>query len=166
MDVKQPADAGQDIPRAGAWTPPADQAELDRIVQDRVARERAKYAGHDEFKAKARKYDEWQASQQTGEQRADAAMASLTAERDQAVARLARVEAAAKHGLAAGDIDFIGGTTADEIEASAAKLAQRLQTAGQPRRPRPDPAQGRERDASAGTGGELRDFTREFFNRT
>ena len=34
------------------------QAELDAIVQDRVKRERAKYDGFYDFKAKAQKYDE------------------------------------------------------------------------------------------------------------
>lgn len=34
------------------------QAELDAIVQDRVKRERAKYDGFEDFKAKAQKYDE------------------------------------------------------------------------------------------------------------
>ena len=35
-----------------------NQAELDAIVQDRVKRERAKYDGFEDFKAKAQKYDE------------------------------------------------------------------------------------------------------------
>ncbi len=34
------------------------QADLDRIVQERVSRERAKYEGFEELKAKAKKYDE------------------------------------------------------------------------------------------------------------
>lgn len=46
--------------------PPADktftQAELDRIVQDRVARERQKFGDYDDLKAKAAKADEYEAA--------------------------------------------------------------------------------------------------------
>lgn len=40
-----------------AYTPPASQADLDRIVGDRLARERAKYADYDDLKTKAEAHD-------------------------------------------------------------------------------------------------------------
>ncbi|MBK9181405.1 MAG: phage scaffolding protein [Acidimicrobiales bacterium] len=54
----------------GTPDPPADdrtftQTELDRIVQDRLARERAKYGDYDDLKAKAGRLDELEASQKT-----------------------------------------------------------------------------------------------------
>lgn len=41
------------------------QAELDRIVQDRLARERSKYEGFDELKTKAEEYDKYQEAQRS-----------------------------------------------------------------------------------------------------
>ena len=41
-----------------SFTPPASQDELDRIVGQRLARERSKYADYDDLKAKAAKFDE------------------------------------------------------------------------------------------------------------
>lgn len=39
------------------YTPPGSQADLDRIVEQRLARERAKFADYDDLKAKAEKHD-------------------------------------------------------------------------------------------------------------
>ncbi|MGV0395887.1 hypothetical protein ACUY3K_07265 [Corynebacterium uberis] len=52
------------------YTPPATQDDLDRIIEARLARERAKYAGYDELKAKAKKYDEAEDAKKNVEQRA------------------------------------------------------------------------------------------------
>lgn len=43
---------------AGGYKPPATQAELDRIISDRLNRERARFADYDVVKDKATKYDE------------------------------------------------------------------------------------------------------------
>jgi Spy/CpxP family protein refolding chaperone len=66
---------------AGGYTPPATQADLDRIVQDRVRRAEAKYADYDELKTKAA--------------RADALTLELGTEADKAAAK-AREEAKAE----------------------------------------------------------------------
>lgn len=64
----------------GTFTPPASQADLDRIIQDRVARERNKFArelaDYDTLKAKATEYDQFKESSKTEQQKAiDAAKA-------------------------------------------------------------------------------------------
>ena len=46
------------------------QADLDRIVQERVSRERAKYEGFEELKAKAQKFDEQEEANKTELQKA------------------------------------------------------------------------------------------------
>lgn len=51
---------------------PATQADLDRIVESRLARERAKYEGFDELKAKAAKLDELEQANLTELQKATA----------------------------------------------------------------------------------------------
>lgn len=52
------------------FTPPASQADLDRIIQDRVARERNKFADYDNLKAKATEYDQFKESSKTEHQKA------------------------------------------------------------------------------------------------
>lgn len=52
---------GNDKGGNGGYTPPATQDELNRIINDRLARERQKYANHDELAAKAARLDELEA---------------------------------------------------------------------------------------------------------
>lgn len=53
-----------------AWTPPASQADLDRIIADRVSRERAKFADYADLKTKATEFDKLAESQKTELQKA------------------------------------------------------------------------------------------------
>lgn len=55
------------------------QAELNQIVQDRVNRERAKYEGFEDFKAKAKKYDEQEEANKTELQKAQERATELEA---------------------------------------------------------------------------------------
>lgn len=48
------------------FTPPATQADLDRLISQAVARTHKKYEGHDDLKAKAEKWDAYEASQNGG----------------------------------------------------------------------------------------------------
>lgn len=74
----------QDGGEKGGFTPPASQEELNRIISDRVQRERAKYADHATLKAKAAQLDQLEKASQTEAERvaeriaaADAAVAGL-----------------------------------------------------------------------------------------
>lgn len=49
------------------YMPPATQADLDRIIDGRLARERKKYEGFDDLKSKAEKWDAHEASQNGGD---------------------------------------------------------------------------------------------------
>lgn len=51
--TNETANAGDETQTTDTFKAPATQADLDRIVQDRVARERAKYADYDAVKAEA-----------------------------------------------------------------------------------------------------------------
>lgn len=62
------------------------QAELDRIVQDRLARERKRFEGHDELKRKAEQYDKLQEEQQSELERERTAREKAEAERDRIAA--------------------------------------------------------------------------------
>lgn len=56
--------------QSGTYTPPATQADLDRIIADRLSRERGKYADYDDLKAKAAKFDEATEAQKSEIQKA------------------------------------------------------------------------------------------------
>lgn len=61
---------GQQATSGETFTPPASQADLDRIIQDRVARERNKFADYDDLKAKATEYDQFKESSKSEQQKA------------------------------------------------------------------------------------------------
>lgn len=70
----QPANdpAGNELGDGGKpeYTPPATQADLDRIVESRLSRERTKYADYDDLKKKAADHDAYLESQKDEHQKA------------------------------------------------------------------------------------------------
>lgn len=95
------------------------QADVDRIVAERLKREReatkAKYADYDDLKAKA-------AGAQTAEERIAALEKEIQATQREAMRR--RVQAA--HGISDEDADlFLTGTDEDTLTAQAKRLADR-----------------------------------------
>jgi hypothetical protein len=94
--VTEPAPTEPTEP-AGEWKPPASQADLDRIIQDRLARATAKFKDYDQIKAEAEQLRALAATDQ------DKAVAQARKEaeetaRAQAIPRVVRAEfkAAAK----------------------------------------------------------------------
>lgn len=87
-----PADPPKDPPKPPADKPKDEgktftQADVDRVVEERLARERKKYEGHEELKAKAEKFDELEAANATELEKAQKAAEKATKERDEAVQR-------------------------------------------------------------------------------
>lgn len=66
-------------PAGDTYTPPSSQADLDRIVEQRLARERQKYADYDDLREKASKFDELDAATKTELQKAQDAIAERDA---------------------------------------------------------------------------------------
>lgn len=108
------------------------QTELDKIVSERLARERGKYADYDALKEKAAAYDAAEEAQKTELQkaleRAEKAEATAAAyqaadERNKAVKA-----AAAASGVDADLLAMMRGDTAEEIAANAAALKARFAT--------------------------------------
>ena len=127
------------------------QADVDRIVKERVARERAKYSDYDELKAKA-------AGSQTLEER----LASLEGELTTAKAAALRSDIAAKHGLSAEDRDlFLTGTDESTLTAQAQRLAGR--EADRKKQGNFAPKEGTQPAGSTDTG--EREFVRNLFSR-
>lgn len=116
------------------WKPPASQADLDRIISDRLARQRAQFADYDELKAKAAQVDALEAASRTDLERAVEAAKSET-KQEVAKAANARLVAAEARALAAeakfrnpriavGSIDLTG-VSVDEngsVDAEAIKV--------------------------------------------
>lgn len=66
--------------QSGNYTPPATQADLDRILEQRLSRERAKFGDYDELKTKAERLAEIEASQMSEAEKTAARIAELEAE--------------------------------------------------------------------------------------
>lgn len=87
---------------------------------------------------KAKRFDEFEESQKTEQQKLADDRDKAKAERDATAAELARVKAAVKHGLTEDDLDLLGTHgTAEEIDARAEKLAARIKAADAAK-PKPD----------------------------
>ena len=96
-------DGGQQQQQAPAYTPPATQEELDKLLAKRVAQVERRYKGFDEIKAKAEQYDTLAAASQTDQERAvaEAEEAAYNAAMAKAVPKVVRAEFRAQ-GLTAG----------------------------------------------------------------
>lgn len=110
----------------GGFTPPATQDELNRIIDDRLKRERSKYADYKDLKAKAAKFDEIEQANQTELEKASSKTATAEKERDDARAEALRLRVAAKHGITEEDADlFLTGTDEDTLTKQAKRLTDR-----------------------------------------
>lgn len=115
------------------------QADVDRIVADRLARERAKYADYDDLKKAAKEADRLRGEYE------EILGARDRAEHDLRIERVAR-----KYFLDDDLVPFLSGETDEEVEERAKTLASKLaastEAAKAPAGPRPDPSQGRGSD--------------------
>lgn len=99
------------------------QAQLDAIVSDRLARERAKYADYEDLKAKAAKFDAAEAAGKTELQKATEKAAELQKKIDEMTAadarRTIREKVAKETGVPA---DLLSGDTEEACKAQAEKI--------------------------------------------
>lgn len=124
--------------QSGNYTPPATQADLDRIVAERLSRERAKYADYDDLKSKAEKLAEIEASQMSEAEKTAARIAALEAEnqgyktKEQVAAWKAQVSKDTGVPAAA-----LAGSTLEELQAHAETLKPLITAAAPPEPPAP-----------------------------
>lgn len=116
------ADAGDNTEDKG-FKPIDSQEDLDRIIEKRLARERAKFADYEEVKAKAAKVDEIEEEKKSDLQRALDQIEALKAEVEQSKAAAAQAEravlvekVAASKGVPA---KYLSGDSEDDLVASA-----------------------------------------------
>lgn len=124
QNATNPAANGND--GGSTYTPPATQADLDRIVENRLQRERSKYADYDTLKQKAGTVDTITAERDTWKQRAEAAEAkNATYEQEKQVATWAN-EVSAETGVPA---ELLTGSTKEEMTEQAKKLGKYINVA-------------------------------------
>lgn len=109
-----------------AWNPPASQDEFNRIITERLNRERSKFADYSDLKSKAQQFDQLSEAQKTEAQRQADALKATETRASAAEAELARAKAALKYKLADEDLDLLGSGTPEEIDARAKRLSERL----------------------------------------
>lgn len=112
------------------WTPPATQDDLNRIIKERVDRERAKYADYNDLKTKATKYAEFEESQKSEVQRATERAEAL--ERELHTIRTKEQVATWKAQVADATgvpVDVLAGSTLEELQAHGEKLKPLLAAA-------------------------------------
>ncbi|MDN6460896.1 MAG: hypothetical protein L0J94_04600 [Corynebacterium flavescens] len=120
--------AAQQAEGGKEFTPPSSQEDLDRIIESRLARERAKFSGFDERKAKAERYDKLEDSKKTDEQRSAERIAALESQLAETRLEGARSRIAASAGV---DPDLLAGSTEEELTAHAEKLSAALKSAAE-----------------------------------
>jgi hypothetical protein len=102
------------------------QDDLNRIINDRLTRERAKYADYKDVKAKAARLDEIEAANKSEIEKATEKATAAELERDAAKAEALRLRIAAKHQISDEDADlFLTGTDEATLTKQAERLAQR-----------------------------------------
>jgi hypothetical protein len=105
------------------WTPPATQDDLNRIIKERVDRERAKYADYQDLKSKASKFDQLTEAQksevQRATERAEALERELTAIRTKEQIATWKSQVADATGV---PVDVLAGSTLEELQAHGEKL--------------------------------------------
>ena len=126
IDTANAGNADQQTSEQTGFTPITSQDELDRIIQPRIARERSKFEGFDDFKAAAERVPDLEARVQAFE---------TTEARNTLVSKVAK-----DTGVDAALIANLRGDSEDELKAAVAPLAERLRPTapvipGQDKRP-------------------------------
>lgn len=101
------------------FEPIASQEALDKIVQSRIARERAKFADYDELKAAADKLKTFEESQKTEAQKAQERLDAAEKRAVELELKADRAEVAAAKGV---PVELLNGSTREELEAAADAL--------------------------------------------
>ena len=149
------ADAGEQVEQSEVevqgFKAPQSQDELDRIIQKRLERERARFSDYDDIKSKAEKAAELESTAADLRKRVEAFEA-----RDARAALVRKV--AEDHGVDADLLAEMRGESEDDLTAQAKRLADRIKPAysvipGQAKSPESAPVD------------ESRDFMRKLLNK-
>lgn len=104
------------------------QAELDQIIQSRIASERAKFGDVNELRRKAKEFDELKAKDQTEAERLQGKVQELETKAEQAERKALQQEVALAKGIPIELAYRLVGTTKEEIETDADALVKVVKT--------------------------------------
>lgn len=124
MSEDNTAEAGEQTEETGAeggFKAIESQEELDRIIQNRLDRERKRFADYDEIKAKAEKLAEIEESQKSEAEKATARAEAAERRSQELELKALRAEVANDKGVPA---SLLSGSTLDELEQSADALIE------------------------------------------
>lgn len=108
------------------FTPPASQDDLNKIIEERLKRERAKFADYDELKTKAATFDQLQDAKKTDEQKLLDRISGLESKLSETEATAAKARIQAKYKISDEDAElFLTHTDPEKLEAQAKALAER-----------------------------------------
>lgn len=115
------ADGGPtgDGQQQATYTPPATQADLDRIIGERLARDRAKFADYDTLKAKAAEHDKLVQASKSDQERLEERASAAESRIGPLELENAKLAVALEKGLTAADAKRLVGSTREELEADA-----------------------------------------------
>lgn len=108
-------------PTAPEFTPPSSQEELNKIIGDRLQRERAKFSDYTDLKAKAKRLDEIEEQSKTDLQKAVDAQQAAEKRASELEVQVLRASIAAQKGVLP---ELLTGTTEEEIIQAADRLIQ------------------------------------------
>src|SRR5690606_21944089 len=106
--------SGSTPPADGGFKPITSQEELNRVLKDRLDRERAKFADYAELKAKAAKLDEIEEANKSEAEKVAERLAKAEAAAREAEARALRREIALEHGLSKEDAALLDAVTDED----------------------------------------------------
>lgn len=101
---------------------PTSQEEFDRMVSDRLTRERAKFADYDDLKTKASKYAEIEESKKSELEKAAERERAAIERADKAEQQTLRMTVANSKGLTPGQAKRLVGSTKEELESDADEI--------------------------------------------
>lgn len=116
-----------ETPTAGdEFRPITSQEDLNKVLNERLTRERAKFADYKDVKAKASRLDEIEEANKSELQKAADRATAAERERDEARIEGLRFKVAAKHGISEEDADlFLTGVDEETLTKQAQRLAGR-----------------------------------------
>lgn len=116
-----------ETPAADEFKPITSQDDLNKIISERVTRERSKFGDYKDLKAKAQRLDNIEKANQSDAEKHAARVAELEAELDNTRRDSLRLKIAAAHEITdADDIElFLTGTDEETLTRQAKRLAER-----------------------------------------
>ncbi len=112
----------EDQPGPVEFEPITSQDQLDKIIGDRLARQRSKFADYDELKAKAAKFDEAEEASKSELEKALARAEKAEQLAREAEMRDLRMQVAAEKGLSVAQAQWLQGQDKQELLTNADQL--------------------------------------------